>query len=154
PCCAIGSPFQPGIANARQQFDAHFTATGFFQSVTVPVQITGVGFFDFLHGQTGVAPNGIELHPILDIRFLATTTTTLASSANPSQYGQSVQFSTTVNTTGSNTPTGNVTFSEGSTVLASSPLNGSGQASFNTSTLSVGSHSITAAYPGDNNSLA
>lgn len=27
--------------------------------------ITGVGFFDFLHRQTGVAPNGIELHPIL-----------------------------------------------------------------------------------------
>jgi hypothetical protein len=27
--------------------------------------ITGVGFFDLLHGQTGVAPNGIELHPVL-----------------------------------------------------------------------------------------
>lgn len=26
---------------------------------------SGVGFFDFLHGQTGVAPNGIELHPVL-----------------------------------------------------------------------------------------
>jgi len=26
--------------------------------------IEGVGFFDFLHGQTGVAPNGIELHPV------------------------------------------------------------------------------------------
>jgi len=31
--------------------------------------VTGVGFFDFLHGQTGVAPNGIELHPLLDISF-------------------------------------------------------------------------------------
>lgn len=28
-------------------------------------RVTGVAFFDFLHGQTGVAPNGIELHPIL-----------------------------------------------------------------------------------------
>jgi hypothetical protein len=27
--------------------------------------ITGVGFFDYVHGQTGVAPNGIELHPVL-----------------------------------------------------------------------------------------
>jgi hypothetical protein len=27
--------------------------------------VTGVAFFDFQHGQTGVAPNGIELHPIL-----------------------------------------------------------------------------------------
>jgi hypothetical protein len=25
--------------------------------------------FDFLHGQTGVAPNGIELHPVLNIVF-------------------------------------------------------------------------------------
>ena len=27
--------------------------------------VTGVAFFDFFHGQTGVAPNDIELHPIL-----------------------------------------------------------------------------------------
>ena len=30
--------------------------------------ITGVAFFDFQHGQTGVAPNGIELHPVLGFR--------------------------------------------------------------------------------------
>lgn len=30
--------------------------------------ITGVGFFDRIHGQHGVAPNGIELHPVLDVR--------------------------------------------------------------------------------------
>ena len=40
-------------------------------AVNVPVQVTGVLFFDFLHGQTGVAPNGIELHPILQITFLS-----------------------------------------------------------------------------------
>jgi hypothetical protein len=28
-------------------------------------QVTGVAFFDFKHGQHGVAPNAIELHPIL-----------------------------------------------------------------------------------------
>jgi len=33
-------------------------------------RITGVGFFDRLHGQTGVAPNGIELHPVLNIEFV------------------------------------------------------------------------------------
>lgn len=31
--------------------------------------ITGVGFFDRAHGQTGAAPNIIELHPVLDISF-------------------------------------------------------------------------------------
>lgn len=33
-------------------------------------RVTGVAFFDFDHGQTGVAPNAIELHPILDFRCL------------------------------------------------------------------------------------
>jgi len=35
----------------------------------LPITITGVGVFDFAHGQTGVAPNAIELHPVLAIAF-------------------------------------------------------------------------------------
>jgi len=35
--------------------------------------VTGVAFFDFQHGQTGVAPNAIELHPILAFRCLSWT---------------------------------------------------------------------------------
>jgi hypothetical protein len=35
------------------------------------VQLTGVGFFDVLHGQTGVGPNGIELHPIVKIKTIS-----------------------------------------------------------------------------------
>jgi hypothetical protein len=34
------------------------------------VEIDGVGFFDFIHGQRGVAPNGFELHPVLALRVL------------------------------------------------------------------------------------
>jgi hypothetical protein len=34
-------------------------------------RVTGVAFFDFRHGQTGVAPNAIELHPILSFRCLS-----------------------------------------------------------------------------------
>jgi hypothetical protein len=35
-----------------------------------PVRVTGVGFFDRVHDQTGVAmKNGIELHPVLAIEF-------------------------------------------------------------------------------------
>jgi hypothetical protein len=33
----------------------------------VPFGLDGIGFPDELHGQTGVAPNGIELHPLLGI---------------------------------------------------------------------------------------
>jgi hypothetical protein len=36
--------------------------------VCAHAQVTGVAFFDFDHGQTGVAPNAIELHPILAFR--------------------------------------------------------------------------------------
>jgi hypothetical protein len=64
-----GSIFATGIQNARNQFDAHYTATSSFKTANVPVQVKGAGMFDFLHGQTGVAPNGIEIHSVLDIVF-------------------------------------------------------------------------------------
>jgi hypothetical protein len=70
PTCVTGGPLQAGIANARAEFDARLmSATHGFQKANVPVTVTGVGFFDRIHGQTGVAPNGIELHPVLDIQF-------------------------------------------------------------------------------------
>jgi hypothetical protein len=68
-CVGVGSPFGPGISNARSQFDARFTATTSMKTTNTAVTLKGVGFWDFLHGQTGVAPNGIEVHPVLDITF-------------------------------------------------------------------------------------
>jgi len=73
------------------------------------------------------------------------TSTTLASSANPSGYGSSVTFTATV--TGSS-PTGTVTFNDGTTNLGTGAVSG-GKATLATSTLIVGTHSITAAYSGD-----
>ena len=35
----------------------------------VPVVITGVGYFDFYHGQIGMANNGREIHPVLSIKL-------------------------------------------------------------------------------------
>lgn len=40
-------------------------ASGRYRALAGGATITGVGFFDFIHGQTGLAPNGIELHPVL-----------------------------------------------------------------------------------------
>ncbi|PYQ26633.1 MAG: hypothetical protein DMF56_23775 [Acidobacteria bacterium] len=68
-CVGVGSPFGTGIAHARAQFDARFTATTSMKTTSTAVTLKGVGFWDFLHGQTGVAPNGIEVHPVLDITF-------------------------------------------------------------------------------------
>jgi hypothetical protein len=75
-CVGSSSLLLSGIQNARSEFDARYTATSSFQTANVPVTITGVGFFDFLHGQTGVAPNGIELHAVLDIQFSTSGTPT------------------------------------------------------------------------------
>ena len=68
-CVGAGSPFGTGISHARAQFDARFTATTSMKTTNTAVTLKGVGFWDFLHGQTGVAPNGIEVHPVLDITF-------------------------------------------------------------------------------------
>ena len=36
-----------------------------FTKLSGRATVTGVGFFDIPHGQTGIAPNAIELHPVL-----------------------------------------------------------------------------------------
>jgi uncharacterized delta-60 repeat protein len=91
-------------------------------------------------------------------RFLngSPTTTTLASSANPSVYGQSVTFTATVSTTGTVSPTGTVQFLDGSTLLGTGTLstaNGITTATFATTTLAVGTHSLSAVYGGDGNDM-
>jgi hypothetical protein len=66
---------------------------------------------------------------------------------------QAVTFTATVHAaSGTATPTGTVAFKDGGTSLGTPvTLNGSGVASFTTSTLSSGSHTITAVYSGDSN---
>jgi cyclophilin family peptidyl-prolyl cis-trans isomerase len=83
----------------------------------------------------------------------ASTTTTLTSSPNPVSVGQSVTFMATVTASAPSggTPSGTVNFQEGSTVLGSVPLNATGVATFSTSTLAAGTHTITAVYAGVNN---
>jgi len=82
---------------------------------------------------------------------LTSTTTSITSSLNPSGVGQSVTFTAT--TTGSS-PTGTVTFKDGANTLGTGTLNGSAVATFTTSSLTPGSHSITASYGGDSNNSA
>jgi hypothetical protein len=77
----------------------------------------------------------------------ATTTTTLASSQNPSKVGQSVTFTASVAPQFSGTPTGNVTFKDGTTTLGTASVKG-GAAKFTTKKLTSGTHSITATYNG------
>ncbi|WP_413809541.1 beta strand repeat-containing protein [Streptomyces sp. OE57] len=99
-------------------------------------------------GNTGVAGSSASGSVTV---VQATTTTVLTSSPNPSTPGQNVTFTATVTAVppATGTPTGTVTFviSGGPTLIGT--LNGAGQATVNTSTLTTGAHTVTATYGGD-----
>jgi YD repeat-containing protein len=75
------------------------------------------------------------------------------SNVSTSLFGQNVTFSVTATPVAPAlvTPTGTVTFKDGSTTLATVTLNGSGQASYATNLLSVATHTIWVYYNGDSN---
>ena len=82
----------------------------------------------------------------------ASTGTALASSANPSISGAALTFTAQVTGQGG-TPTGTVTFEDGSVVLGHSTLSAAGIAALTTSSLAPGQHTIAAIYAGDANNL-
>jgi hypothetical protein len=71
----------------------------------------------------------------------------IASSANPSFFGQTVTFTATISA-GIGTPTGSVQFFNGATSLATLPLN-SGEAVLTLANLPIGTNPIRVEYPGD-----
>jgi len=108
---------------------------------------------DTTHLSSISAPVSLTVLPATTTK--AQTVTILTSSVDPAVSGQSVTFTANVVAAGASiAPTGVVTFLDGSTVLGTKTLVGSGVASFNTSSLGVGIHSITASYAGDANSAA
>jgi hypothetical protein len=85
---------------------------------------------------------------------LTPTATALTSSQNPSSFGQPVTFTATVTAQpgfDKGTPTGTVSFYDGTTDIGNSNLNSNGVATLTTSTLALGAHKITAVYGGDAN---
>ena len=98
--------------------------------------------------------NGNPLTPATSqmITVVAATTTTVTSSPNPSTYGESVTLTAHVTSAGG-TPTGTVTFRDGSETLCTATLSG-GSASCSTTTIPVGTQTITATYSGDANFLS
>ena len=78
--------------------------------------------------------------------FAATTTTlALTSGSTPAAVGASLIFTATV---AGSAPSGNVTFYDGVTLIGTQALNGSFHASLTTTSLALGTHSITARYAG------
>jgi hypothetical protein len=107
-----------------------------------------VGSLNIVASYGGDAANlGSASSTLTQVVKLDTTTTALASNLNPSNYGQAVTFTATVNSAGP-TPAGTVTFKNGTKAIGSVSLSG-GTAQFSISTLVVGTSKITAIYGGD-----
>jgi hypothetical protein len=88
---------------------------------------------------------------IFDVaKNLYPTTTTLASSLNPSKVGKSVNFTATVSrgTFTAFPVTGNMIFTDGTNTLGTVALSG-GSAVYNTSLLAIGSYGMNAFYSGN-----
>jgi hypothetical protein len=82
----------------------------------------------------------------------ASTEVTLTPSSTALSYGAALTLSANVSQTAGVGPlSGNVTFSEGSTILGTQTVSGSGTAVLTLATLEAGEHVITAHYAGDNN---
>jgi hypothetical protein len=163
------SAFQPVTFTAKLQHTGPGTPTGTVAFLDSGVLI-GSGAVDS-NGQASLTTTGLAVGSHFVVAYYrgdssfatsnslgahvtinkANTSTTLTSSQNPSQYGQAVTFTATVAPQYGGTPTGTASFFDGTTNLGNSPVNGSGVATLTTSTLAIGTHSMTAVYNGDTN---
>src|SRR6185436_16845519 len=160
-------------SSATGRFDTSssgaFTAT----SLTLQINAGSQNTPDFLYRETTAgsvtliatvtATAGVSNLPINSSSSIAkpvnkanTTTSVVSGAANPLQCGQSVTFTATVTHAtpgGAGAPTGTVTFKDGATTLGTGTLSAGPifTAAFTTSSLSLGSHSITAVYGSDSN---
>ena len=138
----LGTGFTPAVGNVFSIIVSPSAISGTFASLPEGATYT-VGGASF---QVSYKNDDVTL------TCVATTTTSVASSLNPSVYGQSVVFTATVNNTSGSggVPTGSVAFYDGSNLLGSgTTLAGTGASAtstFTISTLTAGSHAISAVY--------
>jgi len=107
---------------------------------------TVLGTFTVPCTQVAGQNNALGTFPVL--APLTASTTTVASSVNPSIQGQTVTYTATVSPAGG----GSVTFNDGGTPVTgckARSLDSNGQATCQASYATTGSHAITAVYSGD-----
>lgn len=105
-----------------------------------PVTVTGVAFVDPPHGQTGAAPNNLEIHSIIDIHFTSTgmaptittlaatsvslTSATLNGSVNPNNVSTTYHFEWGLTTSYGHSTTTASAGSGSSSVNVNTPISG------------------------------
>jgi len=117
---------------------------------TLTLGLPGAGVYSITASYPGSTTDGPSVSsPVTTVTVTpAATTTSVTSSLNPAPFGAAVTFNAIVavpNATTGTTPTGSISFYDGSGLLSTATLT-NGNATYSTSELSVGSHSITAAY--------
>jgi MBG domain-containing protein/Big-like domain-containing protein len=156
-----GATFVPGIGCGSSSSASYSTINNFFGSGS-----TRLGTEYAIATATGTYAACVTVNPsqvgqwaaaiaTYKISTVKDTTTTVSSSLNPSHYGDPVTFTAAVTAGATAVTTGSVTFIEGGTCDAPSTtlsgptgLGGSGQATFMTSALALGDHTIVACYGG------
>ena len=126
---------------ANADFQANIDADTFF---VLTADLNGDGLPDLITGS--YTTNNVQI--FLSKRVRTTPTVTLASSATQTIPGTAITLSAKVTGTRA-VPTGNITFADGTTSLGQVALDANGQATFTTSSLAAGQHSLTATYAGD-----
>jgi hypothetical protein len=142
---STGSTFSP-IATLT------LDGTGAATYTTTTLQLGSHDFKAHFPGDTIYAPSTSVVETVV-VNNVPTVSMTLTGTPNPGPLGQNVALTVTVISSGP-TPTGNVTFLDGGpagSVIGTAPLNSNGVAVFNTSSLILGTHTITAVYGGDSN---
>ncbi len=124
--------------------------------LTSSMTVLGPGSHNVIANYKGSGVNAAsESSPVVLTGAQITSKVTLTVSPGVKvASGTTVQVTAAISpsTVGNYTPTGTMTFKDGSTVIGTGTV-GSGQAVFSTNTLSVGSHTISASYGGDTNFL-
>ena len=151
---AFGDPDFNVSATASSGLPVTFTPSGNCTVAGSTVHLTGVGACTITAKQAGDA--NFNAAPDVPRSFTiakAATTTTVASSLNPSALGESVTFTATViGPAGTGTPTGAVQFKiDGANSGGPVTLSAGGTAQLTPSTLTAGTHTVTADYSGDAN---
>jgi Bacterial Ig-like domain (group 3) len=132
----------------------------YVDDVKVTTDGTGQGSFSLseptgFYTATATDPSGdtSDFSAVAETVTLADTVTTVTSSANPSTSGQKVTFTAAVTAPASQgTPTGTLTFTidgQAQTPVPIAVFGGVDEAQFQTSALTAGAHSVSAAYSGD-----
>jgi hypothetical protein len=150
----FGDPDFDVSATAGPGFGVSFTASGQCTISGAVVHLTGAGSCTVTASQAG--DNNNSAAPNVERSFQiakGVTQTALSSSINPSDFGQHVTFTAAV-TSAAGVPAGSVTFKDGAATLGTRTLDGAGVATFTTSALAAGVHTITAEYAGGSDHLA